>query len=63
MGLPALVDTSNQCMCNNINTCLVVAMYQDNAQVGWLQLPPILYCHIVPLADVVYVDGDAGVST
>lgn len=44
-------------------TCLVVAMDQDNAQVGWLQLAPILYCHIVPLADVVDVDRDAGIST
>lgn len=44
-------------------TCLVVAMYQDNSQVGWLQLAPILYSHIVPLADVVDVDRDAGIST
>lgn len=44
-------------------TCLVVAMYQDNAQVGWLQPAPILYCHIVPLADVVDVDRDAGIRT
>lgn len=43
--------------------CFVVAMYQDNAQIGWLQLASILYCHIVPLADVVDVDGDTGIST
>lgn len=52
-------------MYNNIiqMTYLVVAMYQDNAQVGWLQLASILYCNIVPLADVVDVDRDAGIST
>lgn len=38
-------------------------MYQDNAQVGGLQLAPVFYCHIVPLADVVDVDWDAGIST
>lgn len=44
-------------------TCLVVAMYQDNAQIGWLQLASILYCHIIPLANVIDVDRDAGIST
>lgn len=44
-------------------TCLVVAMHQDNAQIGWLQFTPILNCHIVSLTDVVYVNRDAGVST
>lgn len=43
-------------------TCLVVAMYKNNAQVGWFQLAAILYCDIVPLTDVIDVDGDAGIS-
>lgn len=43
-------------------TCLVVAMYENNAQVGWFQLAAVLYCHIVPLTDVIDVDGDAGIS-
>lgn len=38
-------------------------MYQHNTQVGWLQLAPIFYCHIVPLADVVDVHRYAGIST
>lgn len=43
-------------------TCLVVAMDENNAQVGWFQLAAILYCHIVPLTDVIDVDRDAGIS-
>lgn len=52
-------------MYNNIKqiTYLVVAMYQDNAQVGWLQLASILYGDIVPLADVVDVNRDASIRT
>lgn len=43
-------------------TYLVVAVDEDDAQVGRLQLAPSLHRHIVPLADVVDVDRDAGVS-
>lgn len=46
-----------------VRTCLVVAMDQDNAQVGRLQLASVLDGHIVPLADVVDVDGNAGIGT
>lgn len=37
-------------------------MNQDNSQIGWLQLSPTLYCHIVPLADVIDVDRYAGIG-
>ena len=44
-------------------TCLVVAMHEDNSQVGGLQLAPILHCHVVPLANVVDVYRDASIRT
>lgn len=42
-------------------TDLVVAMHQDDAQVGGLEPAPALHDHVVALADVVDVHGDAGV--
>ena len=42
-------------------TDLVVAMHQDNAEVGGLESAPALHDHVVALADVVDVHGDAGV--
>lgn len=43
-------------------TYLVVAMHQDDAQVGWFQLASTLNRHIVPLADVIDVDWDTSIS-
>lgn len=44
-------------------TDLVVAVHQDDAKVGGLEPPPTLHDHIVALADVVDVHGDAGVRS
>lgn len=37
-------------------------MHKDDAQVGWLQLASVLHGDVVPLADVVDVHRDAGIS-
>lgn len=42
-------------------TNLIVAMHQDDAEVGGLEPAPTLHDHVVALADVVDVHGDAGV--
>lgn len=52
---------TNKHVCKSLLTDFIVAVNQDDAQVGGLQPSAILYRHIVPLADVVDVDRYAGI--
>lgn len=63
--LSLIINAQQRILYYNIRqiTCLVVAMYKDNAKVGRLQPASILYCHVVPLADVVDVNRNASIST
>lgn len=44
-------------------TYLVVAMHQDNSQIGGFEFASVLHGYIIPLTDVVDVNGDTSIST
>lgn len=59
-----LLTHTNEILVENIPlTNLIVTMNQNNPQVGGFEFAATFNRHIVPLADVVNVDGDTGIRT